>query len=392
MPKHAYLAATVLLPAAALADDGVTTAAGKPAEGSLEPFLGEPEFRTQRLFDGGRYPNVVVATDGTVIATWGHDRYRVRRSEDAGKTWGEPIPVAQGIHGGGVLVDETSGDVLAFVHPSHPPRDTSTAPRTVYRSKDAGKTWEESEAVFHEDSNGNVPSLHMSEHGITLRHGEHAGRLLRPARVFNRPKGYNTAIYSDDGGRTWRPSEPFPEKGTGEGAVAELSDGRIYYNSRVHWPGAEKPRRRHAAVSDDGGETWKDRRVVEALPDGRQDRDYGCMGGLVRLPVRGKDILIFSNLDTSRSQRERVTVWASFDGGKTWPVKRLVFDGPSAYSSLAAGRPATASEGWIYLEFEGGEENKHAGGRIARFNLSWLLEGEPTGNGEPPDLHTEETQ
>jgi len=60
----------------------------------------------------------------------------------------------------------------------------------------------------------------MAEHGITLRHGEHKGRLLRPARVYGKNNGYNTAIFSDDGGKTWQSSKPFPMTGTGEGAVA----------------------------------------------------------------------------------------------------------------------------------------------------------------------------
>ena len=106
------------------------------------------------------------------------------------------------------------------------------------------------------------------------------------------------------------------------------------------------------------------------------------MGGLTRLPIAGRDILIFSNLDTDQAKRERITVWASFDGGKTWPVKRLVFKGPSAYSSLAAGRPGTPSEGLIYLHFEGGPKG---GSQVARFNLAWLLEGQPTGDGTLPN-------
>jgi sialidase-1 len=105
------------------------------------------------------------------------------------------------------------------------------------------------------------------------------------------------------------------------------------------------------------------------------------MGGLVRLPVAGHEILLFSNLDTAEAKRERATVWASFDGGKTWPVKRLVFDGPSAYSSLNAGRHGTASAGWVYLNFE-----SEGGAKVARFNLSWLLAGIPTGDGKIPNL------
>ena len=105
------------------------------------------------------------------------------------------------------------------------------------------------------------------------------------------------------------------------------------------------------------------------------------MGGLVRLPVAGKDILVFSNIDTANAKRERGTVWTSFDGGKTWPVKRLVYEGPSAYSSLTAGRPGTPSEGTIYLHFEGGPKG---GSQVARFNLSWLINGTRTGNGSLP--------
>jgi len=76
-------------------------------------------------------------------------------------------------------------------------------------------------------------------------------------------------------------------------------------------------------------------------------------------------------------------VWASFDGGETWPIKRRVFEGPSAYSSLAAGRSGTPSEGWIYAHFEGGPIG---GSAVARFDLAWLLGGEPTGDGVVPEF------
>ena len=107
------------------------------------------------------------------------------------------------------------------------------------------------------------------------------------------------------------------------------------------------------------------------------------MGGLARLPLDDRDVLIFSNLDTEASHRERVTVWASFDGGKTWPVKRLVDEGRSGYSSLAVGRPGTLTAGWIYLHYE---HDPFKGSHLARFNLAWILDGKPTGDGEMPDL------
>jgi sialidase-1 len=157
--------------------------------------------------------------------------------------------------------------------------------------------------------------------------------------------------------------------GTGEATLAELSDGRIYYNSRRHLStDGLNPRRRHIAWSTDGGATWQDLSVSNELPDGDQNRDYGLMAGLVRLPVKDHDILIFSNIDSPEG-RKRGMVWASFDGGKTWPLKRLVTEGSFAYSSLDAGRPGTPSEGWIYLLFES------SGATMARFNLTWVLDG-----------------
>lgn len=347
-------------------------------------------FGVAPFYGADRFPNVVVCTDGSILATWGRSAFKVRRSEDGGVSWSPVATVADpGFHGGGVVVDETNGDVLAFIEDKHPP-----ASLHVYRSTDHGSHWEKQEFVVHPDANGNVPSMHMSEHGITLKFGPKAGRLLRPARVYDRPKGYNTAIYSDDGGRTWRASAPFPIIGTGEGAVAELSDGRIYYSSRRHWFEDENELRheRLYSWSDDGGETWAKSEYSSVLPDGPRYRGkerrganfnghFGMMSGLVRLPVKDRDILLYSNADTDGHERVRMTVWASLDGGKTWPVKRLVYEGPSAYSSLAAGRAGTSSEGMVFLFFEGGADGPDSGLQMACFNLAWVMEGERTGDG-----------
>jgi len=124
--------------------------------------------------------------------------------------------------------------------------------------------------------------------------------------------------------------------------------------------------------SEDGGTTWGPEMAV----------GKGLLSGGVTVDEKTGDILLYSNADTPEHHRVRMTVWASFDGGKSWPVKRLVFAGPSAYSSLDAGRPGTPAEGWIYLLFESG------GAKMARFNLSWLLEGEKTGDGDVPEWVT----
>ena len=376
--KFAFTTLSVLVGATSI------SAANDP----LTPFMGEAAFEKQRLFDDQRYPNVVVTTKGTVLTIWGNDGVAVRRSEDGGKSWDRPITVAKaGYNGGGVTVDDNTGDILVFVETRQPP-----APLTVYRSRDDGKTWKPQTTTVENDEAGHTPSMHMNEHGITLRHGKHKGRLLRPTRYYG-PNGgeaewsqhYTNANYSADGGKTWNARKTFPENGTGDAALVELSDGRIYYNSRVHWSKRPRNKRRREAWSDDGGVTWKDWRIIDVLPDGDQGRTYGCMAGLTRLPLADRDILIFSNLDTDASHRERVSVWASFDGGKTWPVKRLVDAGRSGYSSLAVGRGNSPSAGWIYLFYE---HDPFKGAHMARFNLAWLLGGKATVNGIIPKLKT----
>jgi sialidase-1 len=235
-----------------------------------------------------------------------------------------------------------------------------------------------------------LPSMHMNDHGITLRHGEHKGRLVRPTRWYagknesaRWPQHYTNAMYSDDNGKTWKASDPFPAFGTGEATVAELSDGTVYYNSRRHWaPEGENPRRRWTATSDDGGVTWKNLTFCKILPDGPQNTNYGCMGGLTRLAIEGQDILLYCNCE-SEAGRNHGTVWASFDGGKSWPIKRLIFAERFGYSSMTSGRPGTNTEGLVFVHFEGGPKG---GSTVARFNLNWILGGEKTGDGEVPKL------
>lgn len=216
------------------------------------------------------------------------------------------------------------------------------------------------------------------------------GRLVRPTRWYGRTNypqeffrtHYTNAMFSDDGGRTWMTSEPFPVMGTGEACIAELSDGTLHYNTRRHWASTrEDAIWRWSGESKDGGKTWASPQRSCILPDGDPASTYGLMGGLVRLPVLGRDILHYSNI-VSPKGRKNGHVWASFDAGKSWPLRRQIFEGNFAYSALNAGRPGTPSEGWIYLFNEGGSQG---GGTVARFNHSWLLEGEQTGGGMVPD-------
>jgi len=402
-------------------EEELLTAAGKPAEGPVEAFLGKPFFDRQVVFDEGKHvrePYLAIAVDGTLLAVRNYKK-QLRRSEDGGKSWGEIIGVPITISDSNMIVDEGTGNIMSV--------RMWSGTDTVFRSTDHGKTWTEKQTVIKLDkltehfaktgskkrvtqaapNKSGTYFLHAnaSEAGITLRHGKHKGRLLVSATFRPHAKAhpsdrdpadaiFSCAIYSDDGGATWRVSAFFPEGYTEEAAVAELHDGRIYYDSRSHSGYYEKTfarklrpdeTMRREAWSNDGGETWKDLNISKVLPDGGGfGRGYGMKGGLTRLPVKKRDVLVFSNADTAGGDRKKLTVWASFDGAKTWPVKRLVYAAHSAYSSMVAGRPGTASEGLIYLLFEGGPDGSYSAMQVARFNLSWILQGQRTGNGEVP--------
>jgi len=381
-PATLHAAAATAKPA----PDSKPTPDATPASSKgLKAFLGKPAFvPMQELWKGRGGRNIVTARNGTVVAfqSWGAER--VRRSTDGGLTWGPNLEIGSGASSGKAIVDEIRGDIL-YVNPEN---------LSLWRSRDHGATWgREAIAQVRPDGFGFVPSsVSCMQPGITLMFGKHKGRLLMPARIMGpkasndvewRPYHYSTALYSDDGGANWQTSKPFPVLGTGEAALAEISDGSILYNSREHMSRGN----RYLAWSYDGGDLWIGPYQSAELPDGPRGTSYGCMGGMIRLPIDGLDILLYSNLDTDAGEmpkqvgasiskgREKVTVWASFDGGKTWPVKRLVFDGPSAYSNLAAGRAGTPSEGKIYLLFEGGPAGHYSAIQVVAFNLSWLLNG-----------------
>ena len=339
-----------------------------------------PVFEVQDLFESVRIPNITVAADGTVLAFANSGRI-LRRSEDNGKTW-SPIQEVGPDAEGSAIMDDNTGDVMVV----------SSKNGHLWRSLDHGKTWRREDIVMmpnaavHGTPDGIPVHTACSESGLTLRHGTHKGRLVMPARVMA-PKGtndqewwpyhYNTAIYSDDGGKTWQTSGPV-QSGTGEGTLAELSNGDIYYNSRSHM---SVDHRRRISWSHDGGAMFVDWHVADDLFEVGEPfyfkygtkPSYGCNAGLVRLPLErtdGKDVLLFSTPDNPGGSRIGMTVWASFDGGETWPVKRLVYEGLSAYSSLGAG-----SDGVVYLLFERGKEKLYESIAVARFNLAWLTAG-----------------
>jgi Neuraminidase (sialidase) len=137
-------------------------------------------------------------------------------------------------------------------------------------------------------------------------------------------------------------------KGTG-------ADGSVYLNMRSHHGAG----RRAAAWSKDGGLTWSDVKLDDALVE------PVCQASVLRLTGladRDKARMLFAN--PAGAKREKLTVRLSDDGGKTWPVARVIHEGSAAYCDLAA-----LGDGTILCLYERQEYSRIT---LARFDLAWL--------------------
>jgi sialidase-1 len=305
-----------------------------------------------------------------------------RRSTDGGWNW-EPIKDLFAKKGwdaamGTATMDSSTG--TAMVSYSRNPRvDYADARATnssvesgdfMAISRDGGKTWTHEKMIIHPDDGGYRGHSHGSSPGVALYSGPYHGRLLASARFQHKPgeelhtlqnHHYNCTLYSDDHGKTWQTGGPV-QVGTGEGCLAELSDGTIYYNSRAYFLDGK----RRIAWSYDGGETFEDFAVDNTLiePTGG-----GCNAGMAGFPKElsaDNDLILFSN--PASDERKKLTVHLSRDGGRTWPVSKVIYEGPAAYSSMAV-----SENGTIFVLYENGEKHPYEKISIAWFNLKWLI-------------------
>jgi sialidase-1 len=140
--------------------------------------------------------------------------------------------------------------------------------------------------------------------------------------------------------------------------VVELANGRLMLNMRSY----EADNRRLVATSSDGGSTWSkpvaDQALIEPV----------CQASILRFPARERpsSCILFSN--PASTKREKLTVGASFDEAKTWPVSRMLHDGPAAYSCLTV--LPDRSVGCLY---ECGQTSPYETITFARFPLEWIV-------------------
>ncbi len=337
-----------------------------------------------------REGGVVVTNDGTlVVVAQGREHSKwsdrsgqdlvCRSSQDNGDTWSDAILVVE--HGGhsvcpNALVYDRETDTIHLLYNVFEwdfcdPDSRKAMNRREYRqfqitSSDNGRHWSAPREITEMIGSDRHVTVFGSGEGIQLRYGEHTGRLVVPGGFQH--KWGNRMFYSDDHGETWIVGQIAPRDRVTElnvrleCKIAELSDGTLVLNAR-HTP------ERVRAFSSDGGETWSSQQIdpqLHAIP---------CNGALLCVQdADGEDVLLCSV--PTGPKRSHGSVYASFDGGLTWPISKTLVTGAFAYSSLVQ-----LNDGRIALIYEA---RNHRDLELVRFPLNWLVEsGASTGQEDP---------
>ena len=330
---------------------------------------GEGGYHTYRI------PSLIVTKQGTLLAfcegrkngrgDTGDIDLLLRRSRDGGKTWGKMQVVwDDGTNTCGnpcPVIDAATGTIwLLLTHNLGKDTEaeivggTSEGSRTVWISKssDDGVTWSKPVDIT-KDVKSPEWTWYATGPGIGIQ--TKSGRLVVPCDSKSE-KGKvreSHVIYSDDHGTTWKLGGVVGP-GCNESQVAELDDGTLLLNMRSY----QANNRRLIATSKDGGVTFtkpvEDKTLIEPV----------CQASLIRVPGE-KNTLLFNN--PASTKRENMTVRLSRDGGKTWPVSRLLYSGPAAYSCLAV-----LADGGIACLYERGEKSPYEKMTFARFSKGWL--------------------
>ena len=328
-----------------------------------------------------RIPAVIVSKKGTLLAfcegrknnrsDTGNIDLVLKRSFDGGKTW-QPMQVVADFGPDTIgnpcpVVDRNTGTIwlpltknLGHETQKQIEAGESKENRTVWiaKSTDDGATWakpiEITEAV--RDPNW---TWYATGPGCSIQ--LQSGRLVVPCDFRERgTKALGShVIYSDDAGRNWKIGGVI-KPNVNECQIVERADGSLMMNMRSY----HGKNRRAVAISKDRGLTFGEVKLDETLIE------PVCQASFLRysLAKEGKNRLLFSN--PASTKREKMTVRLSYDEGETWPVSKLLYGGPSAYSALVVLPDRT-----IGCLYEQGTKSAYETIRFARFNLEWLTDG-----------------
>ncbi|TCC41655.1 sialidase family protein [Kribbella speibonae] len=279
-----------------------------------------------------------------------------------GKTCGNPVPLVDPISGDIVLVTVQNGADAVEMSLARGTDPVDGRRVFVQRSADDGATWSPAREITAEVKRGDWGWYATGPcHGITLR----SGRLVVPANHSFVPSSAvedlvrlngGHCIYSDDGGVSWSigfvDSNDGAEINANETAVAELPDGRLYFNARNHQ--GTGPARVHA-WSSDGGQTLD--APYAGIPEITAP---GIQGSVLCLP----DGRLLLSTPVNPTSRRELTVFVSADSGVSWEPALVVHEGMAGYSDLVL-----LADGSVGIFYEAGETSSFATLRFTTFAL-----------------------
>jgi sialidase-1 len=313
-----------------------------------------------------RIPAVIQAADGSVLAfaegrragtaDSGNIDVVLRRSSDGGCSWtplqvvasgagdtrGNPAPVLDPATKKIVLVTSYNAGTVTETQILQGNVTPEQSRRVfVQTSSDNGATFTEPREITAETKLADWRWYATGPgHATVLTTGPHAGRIVVPANhSIPRPAGSTDLgseakyygghdIYSDDHGTTWHigyvDDNPDGYINVNETTATQLSDGRLYFNTREH--NGTAPGNRADAYSSDGGATLD-------APFAPQDTIVGPVVEASVMQVRGSGPLLYSG-PADPNARAAMTIRVSHDRGVTFADPYPISGLPAAYSDL----------------------------------------------------------
>ncbi len=336
-----------------------------------------------------RIPGLTVTPRGTLIACF-DIRWQgagdlpatidvgARRSSNGGLTWEkmiiaidypatDPNSRGNGVGDAAIFLDRDSGDVFLAALWSYGDRGWNgsgpglkpdeTGQLVIARSRDDGVTWEPPIAITEQIKQPQWKLCFQGPGaGIQLRDGT----LVFPAQFRDAGgKPSSCFIWSDDPQRLqWQiSSAAIPDNPpTSESQLVQCADGSLLMTMRNE---SREPERLWSRW------TWR-----QSLGQGQWSepwtavRDPVCMAGLVAHPT---GVILLAHNDSNR--RERLTIRASHDNGRTWAESRVLDNRPTGYSCLTV-----LPNGDIGVLYEVGDQQSYETLTFARFPLKWLTD------------------